>query len=103
MIEEIKKLSEASNHTPGEYYQITGRIKGFPIHKDTYGGRYFVSIADIDDLETGATSQAKLVLNLNPEQNPALPRGIKKPLSSIKSLFAEPKFLPLFKINSIFR
>ncbi|MFX0195356.1 MAG: AAA domain-containing protein [Candidatus Hodarchaeota archaeon] len=96
------KPSEGITHRPGTIVRVTGRIAGTVLDSKELGGRWVVPICDPDE-EMTSKPPAFLSINRNPDENKALPPGVKKPLSGVEALFSEELFRPLFRRGALFQ
>lgn len=81
---------------------VEGKIAGAKSHTALLGGRWVVPVADIDS-STGR-SDATLVLNENPDENPTVRAlGVRQPSRAVLSLFSAASFNRLFQPGMTFR
>jgi hypothetical protein len=81
---------------------VEGKIAGLKSRTGPRGDRWVVSIADLDS--TTGRSDAILVLNENPAQNPPVHAlGVKSPNQAILTLYRDKAFERLFQPGMIFR
>ncbi|MGV8118912.1 MAG: AAA domain-containing protein [Candidatus Xenobiia bacterium LiM19] len=94
------KPSEAYSLKTGTLVRIRGRINGRISYSSEYGGRFIIPICDIDSQKLN--DDAKIVINITPQENPHLPMGIKEPIKGLLTLLQDELFSPLFKRGASF-
>ena len=81
---------------------VEGIIAGPKTYSNNYGGRWIIEIADANSQDS--TTDAILVANENPNQNPAIKDLCKKPPNdAILSIFRNDEFAKLFQPGTVFR
>lgn len=81
---------------------VEGKIAGAKVHTETRGGRWVVSVSDLNS--PAGRSDAVLAVNEKPEDNPpVLALGVTAPNQAIVKLFGDESFERLFLPGTSFR